>query len=102
MSNSVTICLFLTAVTLSAAPTRLTAPVDPARRAMLRQNGAHPATANAVDIGPVDPARRIDYASLLLRPAPGIEIFLAEQQNPGSPNFHHWLAPEEFAAHFGA
>ncbi len=101
MSKSITICL-LTAITLSAAPNRLTSPVDPARRATLRQNRAHPATAKAVDTGPLDPAHRIEYASLLLRPAPELEIFLAEQQNPASPNFHRWLSPEEFATRFGA
>ena len=31
-----------------------------------------------------------------------LERLLVEQQDPGSPNFHRWLTPDEFGAHFGA
>jgi uncharacterized protein (TIGR03437 family) len=53
------------------------------------------------DQGPVDPALRIDYATLYLKPAPGLEAFLADQQNPSSPDYHRWLTPEQFGERFG-
>ena len=31
-----------------------------------------------------------------------LERLLVEQQNPGSPNYHHWLTPEQYADRFGA
>jgi len=31
-----------------------------------------------------------------------LDLLLAEQQDPSSPNYHKWLAPEEFADRFGA
>lgn len=53
------------------------------------------------DQGDADAAMPIEYASLILKPAPGLEQFLAEQQNPASANFRKWLSPEQFAARFG-
>ena len=85
-----------------AAPDRITSPVDSTRRATLRQNRAHPAAITAADQGPLDPATRIGYATLHLRPGPGLDIFLADQQDPASPNFHRWLTPEQFGDRFGA
>jgi uncharacterized protein (TIGR03437 family) len=38
---------------------------------------------------------------LLFRPAAGIDAFLAEQQVPGSPNYHKWLTAEQFGERFG-
>jgi uncharacterized protein (TIGR03437 family) len=43
----------------------------------------------------------IRYASLLFRPGAGLEDFLAAQQDPSSPEYHHWLTPDEFGARFG-
>ena len=43
----------------------------------------------------------IRHATLLLKPAASIEAFLADQQLPGSPNFHKWLTPEQFGDRFG-
>ena len=96
------LCLFASlSAAASAAPSRITGPVNTARRASLQQNRAHPATRAAIDQGAVDPALRISYASLILKPAPGLEIFLAEQQDPASPNYHRWLSPLQFGDRFG-
>ena len=36
-----------------------------------------------------------------LRDAAGLDDFLAQVNDPASPNFHHFLTPEEFTARFG-
>jgi subtilase family serine protease len=38
---------------------------------------------------------------LPLRDSAGLESFLADIYNPSSPNFHHFLTPQEFSARFG-
>ena len=38
---------------------------------------------------------------LPLRDPAGLEDFLAQVYDPASPNFHHYLTPEEFTARFG-
>ncbi len=53
------------------------------------------------DAGPADAAMPVEYATVFLRPAPGLELFLAEQQNPSSPDYHRWLTPEQFGERFG-
>lgn len=57
------------------------------------------------DVGPTDPSLRMKRMILLLKIAPEkqaeLDRLLAEQQNPFSPNFHHWLTPEEFRKRFG-
>jgi uncharacterized protein (TIGR03437 family) len=44
---------------------------------------------------------RIDHATLLLRPDPGLSLFLASQQMPGSPDYRRTLTPEQFGERFG-
>src|SRR5437588_5120647 len=40
--------------------------------------------------------------SLMMRDRKGPDALIAEQHQPGSPMFRHWLTPEEFGEHFGA
>src|ERR1035441_5274698 len=61
----------------------------------------HPLAQPQFDRGAVDPAMEVSYATVLLKPAGGLEEFLAEQQAASSPNYHRWLTPEEFGARFG-
>ena len=61
----------------------------------------HPLAQPQFDRGAVDPAMEVSYATVLLKPAGGLEEFLAEQQTASSPNYHRWLTPEEFGARFG-
>jgi len=46
------------------------------------------------------------YMTLTLAPSAsqqaGLNKLLAEQQTPGSPNYHRWLTPEEYGQRFGA
>jgi uncharacterized protein (TIGR03437 family) len=84
----------------SAAEDRITAPLDAARRIALPRQ-VHPRATAQAQIGPVDPAEPISGISLLFKPAPGLEAFLALQQIPGSPDYHRWLTPEQFGLRFG-
>ncbi|MGA2879583.1 MAG: protease pro-enzyme activation domain-containing protein [Bryobacteraceae bacterium] len=57
------------------------------------------------DQGRVAPSLAIPYITLSLAPSASqqqdLEKLLAEQQTPGSPNYHHWLTPEEYGQRFG-
>jgi uncharacterized protein (TIGR03437 family) len=48
---------------------------------------------------------QLSYVRLTLGPSPAqqadLERLLAEQQTPGSPNYHRWLTPEQFGQRFG-
>ena len=54
----------------------------------------------------MDPGFQIPAVTLFLKPSdPGqasLNQLLQDQQDPASPNFHHWLTPEEYADRFGA
>jgi subtilase family serine protease len=48
------------------------------------------------------PDGRIAFDVILPLPHPeALEDFVARQHNPGSPEYHHWLTPAEFASRFG-
>ncbi len=57
------------------------------------------------DVGPTDPSLPMNRTILLLKIAPEkqaeLDRLVAEQQDPSSPNYHHWLTPEEFGKRFG-
>ena len=94
-------CLLTTlAGAVSAAQDRIVEPVDRTQMRALKGH-VHPRAMADSDQGPVDPAMPIRRASLLFKPAPGIDAFLAQQQLPGSPNYHKWLTPEQFGDRFG-
>ncbi len=86
--------------TAAAAEDRVTEKVDPAQLVQLKGQ-INPRARAEFDQGYADPALRIQYATLYLQPAGGLENFLADQQNPSLPNFHKWLTPEQFGDRFG-
>ncbi len=57
---------------------------------------------HSADQGPASPNTRLDRMLLLLEPPFARQQALAKeldaQQNPASPEFHHWLTPSAFAA----
>ena len=59
----------------------------------------------AADLGRIEPSRRVDRMLLMLSASAQKEADLAalleQQQNPDSPDHHHWLTPAEFGARFG-
>src|SRR5437868_564448 len=79
-------------------------PVDNARRAVL-QGHIHPRVALSQDRGRLEPSLPVDGVTIAFAPAAeqqaALDELLARQQTPGSPDYHHWLSPEEYAERFG-
>lgn len=82
----------------------LTAPIDESRLVTLRGN-VHPAVSTAADNGRVADSLPLEHMFLQLRRSPERErafVRLIDQlHDPGSPNFHHWLTPEQIGSRFG-
>lgn len=65
------------------------------------RDAVSPRATAARRLGAADPAERLDLSiTLRLRDADGLAALLAAQQDPGSPQYHRWLTPEQFAARF--
>jgi len=64
-----------------------------------------PETHSAVDLGAVPDSLDLGHMYLQLKRSPereaALEAYIAELHDPQSSNFHQWLTPEEFAAHYG-
>ncbi len=60
---------------------------------------------STVDAGPVPSSQPIGL-TVRIAPTPerkaALDQFLADQNTPSSPNYHHWLTPQQFAANYGA
>jgi subtilase family serine protease len=68
--------------------------------------GHHPLWAtSANDLGPLNPNQTIDNLTMVLARSPeqqkAFDQFIEDQQNPGSPNYHHWLTAPEIGQQFG-
>jgi uncharacterized protein (TIGR03437 family) len=91
-----------------AQTSRVTQPVNNAQRTLLPGN-IHPKALAAAqagnDQGRVSPSLPLPYITLTLAPSTSqqadLQKLLAEQQTPGSPNYHRWLTPEEYGQRFG-
>jgi len=101
------VLLALCVTTLAHAQTAdlVRSPVDPANRVPL--TGHHPAWANAQnDVGAVPADLPMERLTIVLARSPQREQaytqFLQDQQNPASPDYHHWLTPVEIGKRFGA
>src|ERR1700724_2950960 len=72
----------------------------------LLAQGPHPLARKEFDRGPVEGSRRLPLVTVHLAPSTArqaeLDKLLEEQQDPASPNYHHWLTPEQFAEKFGA
>ncbi len=57
--------------------------------------------AGEADLGPAPGGARLERVLLLLEPSPeqrqALDAELANQQDPRSPEYHHWLTPSQFA-----
>jgi pseudomonalisin len=97
--------LILLPATHSAGADLVAGPVDAALRHALSQQRAAWAT-GANDLGEVADDLPLARLTLVLRRSPerqlAFERLLGEQQDPSSPNFHHWLTPMELGEQFGA
>lgn len=87
-----------------AARPLLTEAIDNTRLAPLRGNTRPEATAEN-DRGAVPDAFPLQHLLLQLQRPPEAEAALAaliaQQHDPASPNFHHWLTPAQLGAQFG-
>lgn len=85
-------------------PSRITSPVDTAVRTAI-SSSTHPFAQAKFDRGPVDPGLSMERMILILGPSAEQEqqlrTFLDSQQTKGSPDYHHWLTPQEFGQKFG-
>jgi len=86
------------------AANRITQPVDTSQVQALPNH--HPLWATAANsIGQVPADLSLNQFTLVLSRSPqqqqAFEQFLADQQNPASPNYHHWLTPAEVGERFG-
>ena len=88
----------------SAVPSRVLIPVNSESLVQLRGN-TPPAARAQFDQGGVDLQLPMNRVVLVLRRSPEQEAALgklmAEQQDPHSPNYHHWLSPEQFGTLYG-
>jgi len=101
-----TICaLLLAPATLFAQKNRITGIIDASHAVPLPGN-VHVSAQPQFDEGAADPAMKLNYVTLTLRPSPAqqseLEQLLRDQQNPSSPKFRKWLTPEQYADRFGA
>ncbi|MFN7995771.1 MAG: protease pro-enzyme activation domain-containing protein [Bryobacteraceae bacterium] len=98
------LALYAVAPALAAQRNRIIERPSNVRRASLAGH-ISPRALAGVDQGRVDPAFQVPYATMLLRPSVAqqtdLEQLLSSQQDPASPNYHHWLTPEEYADRFG-
>jgi pseudomonalisin len=78
--------------------------IDETDRVVLRGN-VPPEARPEFDLGLADPSLPMEHIILLLKLTPEKQMereqFLAEQLDQSSPNFHHWLTPEEYGKRFG-
>jgi len=85
-------------------PDRILQAVDSSRSQALPNH--HPLWANEANSGGLAPASlSLNQLTLVLSRSPQQEAafhqFLADQQNPASPEYHHWLTPAEVGERFG-
>ena len=96
--------LGLLACAAEAQQSRISKVVDNQERFVLRGN-IHPKARPEDDQGRVASSLPMSYVTLVLAQSDsqraGLAQLLLDQQNPNSPNYHHWLTPEQYADRFG-
>lgn len=98
------IYLALVATAFAQAPRRIRSAVNLRQTVRLPGNTVWRAHA-AVDEGAAPPDLELQHMLLLLRRSPTQEAalrqMLAAQRAAGSPEYHHWLTPQQFGVRFG-
>ncbi len=96
--------LLASSLCFAAQPDRIPGPIDSSQMVPLAKS-LHPKAQPQYDQGAVNPSLKLTYITMLLAPSPsqqaGLEQLLAQQQDRGSPNYHKWLSPRQFADQFG-
>lgn len=95
---------FLLPAVAHAQESRVNKAIDDRERTFL-SGQIHPKARPENDRGRVAPSLRLSYVTLMLGPSGSqqaeLDQLLTEQRDSSSPNYHHWLSPEEFAQRFG-
>lgn len=90
--------------TTAAPEIRVVSRVDNAKRTVLFGHVSS-AVRKANDIGRLDPGTRSEQMVLVLKSSDKqkheLRRVLDEQQDKNTQNYHQWITPEEFGAHFG-
>src|SRR5580698_1344951 len=98
-------CLLFVAPAIWAQRDRIHDAIDSTKRVLLSTSVSSNVRVE-FDQGPVDPAMKIGYIQMILKPSDtqqaALKQLLVDQQDPASPSFHKWLTPEQFADQFGA
>ncbi|HEY2861528.1 MAG TPA: choice-of-anchor D domain-containing protein [Terracidiphilus sp.] len=85
-------------------PSRVVDRIDESQLTTLKGN-THPLARVQFDRGPVASAKMLERMILVLKRSPQQEAALAafneRQYDPSSPDFHHWLTPEQFGRLYG-
>ncbi len=88
----------------AAQPDRVLTTIDNSQTVVLKGH-VSPQARTEYDQGPVEPSFKLGYITIMFQPSASQQAdltqFLAEQQDPHSPNYHNWLTPEQYAARFG-
>ena len=89
------------AASIAGAAMLISMPAAAQTGAVIAKN--HPAMVERMaSSGKVEAARPLEMSvTLSLRNRDQLEQLIADQQNPASPEYHHFLTPDEFAARFG-
>ena len=98
------VLVYFPAARVLAQRNRVTGPIDNSRRVRLHGH-LHPKADPQSDQGEVDASLKLPYVTLVLKPSASqqadLDRFLAQLQDPSSPDYHHWLTPEQYADRFG-
>ncbi|MGA3188816.1 MAG: protease pro-enzyme activation domain-containing protein [Bryobacteraceae bacterium] len=98
------VAMFICAASALAQTSRITQAVDNSQRTILAGH-LHPKATAASDQGQVAPSLPMPYITLTLAPSASqqadLEKLLIAQQTKGSPDYQHWLTPEEYGQRFG-
>jgi uncharacterized protein (TIGR03437 family) len=101
---SLSLLAALPALMPAATPDRIVGKIDSSRMRRIAGSVHHLALAK-YDQGEADPGTPMNYMVMLLESSPAQQAdlaqLLADQQNPASPQYHKWLAPEVFGERFG-
>lgn len=95
-------CLF--AAGQSRVHSRIAQVVNPNMISPLRGT-VNPRAKSAFDIGQVQSSRQLTGMTIYFKPSATqqeeLETLLKQQQTPGSPQYHKWITPAEYARRFG-
>src|SRR5271156_6278535 len=95
-------CL-LSNLSYAATSDRIAGAINPSNMVTLTGH-VSPMAGAQFDQGPVEASRAMHVTMLLMPTAAqqkDLAKLIADQQNPKSPKFRHWLTPQEFGARFG-